>query len=93
MSDRPYLYLAEVPGSGRALFRRLDDAKDWCDYQLHHRHPGRRVRWVSGGEHGWWAQRWEGRDPQEMLKESGTVTSIQLDETLPEYDDHDMSED
>lgn len=85
MPTRPFLYLAEYPPSGRALFRKQEDARWWCDYQLLWHRPGLKIRWVSGGEHGWHAQRWDGMNIKTDVH--GSITTIRLDGTLPDWRD------
>lgn len=72
-------YLVEHPRAGRAGFRLPEDARDWADRQTDYHHPGQAVRWVSGGEHGWEAQRL----PDGTT--AATVHTLMLDGTLPEY--------
>lgn len=69
-------YLVEHPKSGHALFRLPTDAREWAEQQTGFHHPGQQTRWVSGGEHGWEAQRLPNGQT------AATVYALVLDGTL-----------
>ena len=80
-------YLARFEPAGDSLFSTLKDAQDWADYQFNYRFPTVESHWVSGGEHGWYAQRWGGavrnEDGHEIV--GATVSVMSLDDGLPEW--------
>jgi hypothetical protein len=80
MTSRPVHYLADHERSGRGLFARREDARQWIEDQTNFHHAGQATKWVDGGHHGWQALRLGDGTT------AGTVYEMKLDGLLPDDD-------
>lgn len=81
-------YLVDHPRSGRALFSKLDDAREWADEQTRYHCPDITVHWIDGGGHGWHAQRTASGG---TFDGAATMYALQVDQHAPR-DDFDEDE-
>ncbi len=76
-------YLVDHPHSGRALFSKLDDAREWADDQTRYHCPDITACWADGGDHGWHAQR---TTSGSTFDGAATIYTLHIDEHAPRDD-------